>query len=69
MLNQTFISAALTVKVQEGIALAMDPSIEIWRIAIPIILEGERRNFSAKRAKELLGVDSIFGWIFGGSTY
>ena len=68
MLNQTFISAALCVKVQEGIALAMDPSIEIWRVAIPIILEGERRNFSASRAKELLGVESIFEWVFGGDN-
>jgi predicted unusual protein kinase regulating ubiquinone biosynthesis (AarF/ABC1/UbiB family) len=65
MLNQAFISAALAVKVQEGIALALDPSIEIWRIAIPIILEGERRH-RAGQAKELLGFDNLIDWFSGG---
>lgn len=65
MLNQAFISAALAVKVQEGIALALDPSIEIWRIAIPIILEGERRHRTGQ-AKEMLGIDSIMDWLSGG---
>lgn len=68
MLNQAFISAALAVKVQEGIALAMDPSIQIWKIAIPIILEGERRHgYVADRAKELIGFQSFFDWL-GGTT-
>jgi hypothetical protein len=36
--------------VEEGNALAMDLStiVEIWRVAILIILEGECHNFSAK---------------------
>jgi predicted unusual protein kinase regulating ubiquinone biosynthesis (AarF/ABC1/UbiB family) len=63
MINQAFISACLAVKLQEGVALALDPSIEIWRIAIPIILEGERRRgMIAKRATELVGLSSFFGW-------
>jgi predicted unusual protein kinase regulating ubiquinone biosynthesis (AarF/ABC1/UbiB family) len=65
MLNQAFISAALAVKVQEGIALAMDPAVEIWRVAIPIILEGERR-YRTKQGKEMLGVEQILDWISGG---
>ena len=67
MLNQAFISAALAVKVQEGIALAMDPTIEIWRIAIPIILEGERR-YRTDQAKGLLGLDQLLDWISGGKV-
>lgn len=68
MLNQAFISAALAVKIQEGIALALDPSIEIWRIAIPIILEGERRHGRTKdRAKEMLGLDRLLEWLTGQS--
>lgn len=49
MTNQAFISAALAVKVQEGIALALDPSIEIWRVALPIIFESERRRGLVQR--------------------
>mmetsp|Transcript_230 Transcript_230/g.383 ORF Transcript_230/g.383 Transcript_230/m.383 type:complete len:158 (+) Transcript_230:377-850(+) len=67
MLNQSFISAALAVKVQEGIALALDPSVEIWRIAIPIILEGERRHGrAAARAKEMIGFEGFMDWLTGG---
>ena len=67
MLNQAFISSALAVKVQEGIALALDPSIEIWRIAIPIILEGERRHGRVgERAREMLGIrGGIADWFAG----
>jgi predicted unusual protein kinase regulating ubiquinone biosynthesis (AarF/ABC1/UbiB family) len=66
MLNQSFISAALAVKVQEGIALALDPSVQIWKIAVPIILEGERRRGQVgKRASEMMGLDSLFNWITG----
>ena len=66
MINQAFISAALAVKVQEGIALALDPSIEIWKIAIPIIMEGERKHGrAAERAKEILGFDRFVGWLTG----
>lgn len=67
MLNQAFISAALAVKIQEGAALALDPSIEIWRIAIPIILEGERRHRTGQ-AKEILGLESIIEWLSLGQT-
>jgi len=56
MVNQAFMSAALAVKVMEGIALALDPTIEIWKIAIPVIMEGERKNGrTAERAKEIIG--------------
>ena len=66
MLNPAFVSAALAVKVQEGIALALDPSIQIWRIAIPIILEGERRHgYVADRAKELVGWERMMEWLRG----
>ncbi|MGK3746587.1 MAG: aarF domain-containing kinase [Bacillariaceae sp.] len=66
MINQAFISAALAVKVQEGIALALDPSIEIWKIAIPVIMEGERKHGrAAERAKEILGFDRFVGWLTG----
>jgi predicted unusual protein kinase regulating ubiquinone biosynthesis (AarF/ABC1/UbiB family) len=66
MLNQTFISAALAVKVQEGIALALDPEVEIWRVAIPLILEGERRHgFVKERAQEMLGFDRLVKWLTG----
>lgn len=71
MLNPAFISAALAVKVQEGIALAMDPSIQIWRIAIPIILEGERRHgYIVDRAKESVGgrVGRFFDWMRGSTS-
>lgn len=44
MMNPAFVSAALAVKIQEGIALAMDPSCQIPNIAIPIIAESERRR-------------------------
>jgi predicted unusual protein kinase regulating ubiquinone biosynthesis (AarF/ABC1/UbiB family) len=46
MMNPAFISAALAVKIQEGIALAMDPSCQIPNIAIPIIAESERRRMT-----------------------
>jgi predicted unusual protein kinase regulating ubiquinone biosynthesis (AarF/ABC1/UbiB family) len=66
MLNQAFISAALAVKVQEGIALAMDPSIQIWKIAIPVILEGERRHgYVANPAKEMIGFKGFLDWLRG----
>jgi predicted unusual protein kinase regulating ubiquinone biosynthesis (AarF/ABC1/UbiB family) len=45
MMNPSFVTAALAVKIQEGIALAMDPSCTIPNIAIPIIMESERRRF------------------------
>lgn len=70
MVNQSFISAALAVKVQEGVALALDPSIEIWKIAIPIVLEGERKHGRAvERIQELFGVQSIVSWLTAGNNY
>jgi hypothetical protein len=47
MMNPSFISAALAVKVEEGIALALDPSIQIANVAIPIIIESESRRYGA----------------------
>ena len=68
MLNQAFISSALAVKVQEGIALALDPSIEIWKVAIPIILESERRHGrTTQRAAEIFGLESLLEWLTGES--
>jgi aarF domain-containing kinase len=66
MLNQAFISAALAVKVQEGIALALDPSVEVWRVAIPVILEGERKHgYAIDHAKEVIGVERWTNWVKG----
>lgn len=61
-MNPSFISAALAVKIQEGIALALDPSIDLPKIAIPIIVESERRAWM-KWAREEVGqwADSLFG--------
>ena len=39
----------MAVKIQEGIALALDPSIEIWRVAMPILFESERRRGIVQR--------------------
>ena len=64
ILNQAFISAALAVKVQEGIALALDPSIQIWKVATPIILEGERRHgYMADHAREIFNFDVLINWL------
>ena len=67
MLNQAFISMALAVKVMEGIALALDPTVKTAEIAIPIILEGERRHGRmGERAKELLPTfDDVREWVTG----
>lgn len=50
MMNPAFVSAALAVKIQEGIALAMDPACEIPKIAIPVIVESERRRMTGSAA-------------------
>jgi aarF domain-containing kinase len=70
MLNQAFISSALAVKVQEGIALALDPSVQIMKIAIPIILEGERKHGRVgERAKEFRPtIDDVREWLTGKKT-
>jgi len=63
MLNQAFISSALAVKVQEGIGLALDPSVQICKVAIPIILEGERKHGRVQeRARQLVGIDRLVDW-------
>jgi aarF domain-containing kinase len=66
MLNQAFISAALAVKVQEGIALALDPTVEVWKVAIPVILEGERKHgYAIDHAKEVIGLEDLISWVKG----
>ena len=58
LINQAFISAALAVKVQEGIALALDPSIQIYKVATPIIYESERRRGKVRKtAMKMMGLD------------
>ena len=55
-MNQSFVSAALAIKVQEGLALALDPGVQIWQVANPIILKSEtQRQFHGfvKHAKEM----------------
>jgi len=72
MLNEAFVSAALAIKVQEGIALALDPAVECYRIANPIILRselyrklikvGEKFGLDAETVKSLLmSKDTIVG--------
>lgn len=64
MLNPSFVTAALAVKLEEGIALAMDPSCNIPKVAIPIIVESERRRF-ARSASESLGLTRLKNTVFG----
>jgi hypothetical protein len=67
MMNPSFISAALAVKVEEGIALALDPSVKITNVAIPTIVESESRRYGEK-AKKKIGerLQSMRTRIFGG---
>lgn len=65
MMNPSFISAALAVKVQEGIALALDPGAEIWRVAIPVILESEKRRITGA-AQQKLGLNALLNIFLGG---
>jgi len=58
MMNQKFVTAALSIKVLEGISLALDPSVEIWRVANPIILKSEM-NRKWSKGKE--GLKNIMG--------
>lgn len=60
MMNQSFVTAALAVKVEEGIALALDPSIEIWKIAIPIIVQSESRR-KVSNIWQVGWIEGIFG--------
>ena len=43
-LNPAFVSIALTLKVQEGVGLSLDPQLEMWKVATPIIAESQRRR-------------------------
>lgn len=64
MMNPCFVSAALAVKVQEGIALALDPSIEIWKVATPIIIESERKRGIVQSVSRVLGwEDYVPAWL------
>jgi predicted unusual protein kinase regulating ubiquinone biosynthesis (AarF/ABC1/UbiB family) len=66
MMNPSFISAALAVKIQEGIALALDPSIDLPTIAIPVIIESERRRDGIiKSASKLFGIDRWLATVLG----
>jgi hypothetical protein len=49
------------VKLQEGIAIALDPSIEIWKVAIPVIWESERKRGKVKKTLlHMLGLEQFF---------
>ena len=64
LMNPAFVSCSLAVKVVEGVALALNPDCEIWRIANPIILQSEiTRN--TKKLGNTFGVGSIAAKIKG----
>jgi len=65
MLNPSFVTAALAVKLEEGIALAMDPNCEIPKVAIPIIVESERRRLT-KSASQKLSLARFKKMLWGG---
>ena len=44
VMNSAFVSAAVALKVQEGVGLSLDPQLEMWKVATPIIAESERRR-------------------------
>lgn len=52
-INPAFISMALAIKVQEGIALALDPTVKIIKVATPIIVESESRRRLQMRWKNV----------------
>lgn len=54
MMNQKFITAALSIQVLEGVSLSLDPAIETWRVANPIILKSEMNRRLSKASKKLL---------------
>jgi len=64
LMNQSFVSAMLAFKVQEGIVLALDPALEIWKIANPIILEGEARRKARSLMNRMSSTneESSFPW-------
>jgi predicted unusual protein kinase regulating ubiquinone biosynthesis (AarF/ABC1/UbiB family) len=73
MMNPSFVTAALAVKIQEGIALAMDPNCSIPDVAIPIIIESERRRYMTDSATTInkkihSTIDYLKHAIFGNSN-
>lgn len=64
MLNPAFMSASLAVKIQEGIALALDPAIEIWQVATPVIVESERRR-GLVSVSRMFGLNDFIDRVFG----
>jgi aarF domain-containing kinase len=66
LMNPTFVSAALAVKVEEGIALALDPNVKITNVAIPIIIEAESRRYGAKAKRKLWErIERLMEMVFG----
>jgi len=62
LMNESFVSAMLAIKVQEGIVLALDPGLEIWKVANPIILEGEARRKAKQVVDKVKESSSSFPW-------
>ena len=48
MMNQGFVSIALTVRVMEGVALALNREAEVWRVANGIVLKAKAKSFLGK---------------------
>ena len=67
MLNPSFVSATLAVILQEGIALALDPSMPIWKVATPIIIESESQRKGVEVSKKM-GIDGFLSSIFGNNN-
>jgi len=65
LMNQSFVSAALAIKVQEGIALALDPTVRIFRVANPIILRTETQRRMKRFGEQVFG-KTLVGDMFGG---
>lgn len=53
-MNQGFVTMALAVKVMEGIALELDPKIEVWSVANPIILQNTASRKWSEAIHEVL---------------
>lgn len=64
LMNPAFVSCSLAVKVVEGVALALDPDAEIWRIANPIILQSEIQH-NAKKLGNKLSLDKMVNKVKG----
>ena len=62
MLNQGFASIALAVKVQEGVAISLDPNAKVWETANPIIVRAEFRRRITRFFNRLSDEISNFEW-------